>query len=163
MGVSVLRTAVLCSAVLTALLLVVPGTAFAVPSTSGGVVILGDPPPAWDALPDPCNFTGPGAQHDVEPLETIGQLQFGMEDYDTHISPEYQAEDCFWQWYTESIDTGGSVWYQWSLGWTCQFAYQAPDYEGDWDCLVTVRAEDHTAHNNGRDDYEYFQVHFYSW
>jgi len=121
------------------------------------------PPPTWSADPDPCNFTGPGAQHDVDPLETVTDLSFGLEDWDTHIDPEYEAEDYFWQWYTDTISNGGSVSYDWWIGWTCQFDYTAPDYEGDWDCLVTVRAEDHTMRYNGRDGYEYFQVHFYSW
>jgi len=160
-----MRAVLLGALIALGLVLAAPGYASPQPLGVGGYGVLGTPPDPWRPEPDPGNFGGPGPQHHVDPNQTIGPLAFTMEDYDTHQypPPEYQDPDCFWLWSTYSISNGGTVSIQWALGWQCRFSYTAPDYEGDWECTVVLRAEDNTMRNNGRDDDEFFQVQIFSW
>jgi len=110
----------------------------------------------------PTNVYGPPDHRYVEPNQEVPDLEAGLVDYDTHIVPEYQSPDCFWEWSTDAISDGGSVTIQVYLGWTCEFTYVAPDYQGTWACCVVMRATDVTLRNNGKDDPQFATALFFS-
>lgn len=145
-----MRTALVIATALTALVLATSGAAY------------GGTPPTWNPDPLRTNVYGPPDHHDVLPNQEFSGLVAGLTDYDTHIMPEYQDSDCFWEWCTDTITGGGTVTIQVYLGWTCEYTYVAPDFEGQWAGCALMRADDVTMRYNGRDIPAYVHTHFFS-
>jgi len=127
----------------------------------------GQPPNRWFVQPDPDNFTGSPAQHDVEPEELILGLHFGLEDRDTwgvDLETGAQLEDYVWDWFEYSVSNGGTVYLEGGEGWGCSFSFRAPDYTGEtWSSYVTIQAVNTWADENRDDPDEFFGVWFLSW